>query len=511
MPKNTTPLPQDALDDDDEIVDLLEVVKPGKNVSGTAPSASEHDDSADFSADLDAMLDELSKEGTPDEPSVPQPFPDPTPVNHTVDANEELSLPSMDDLDNLLQTLGVDKAAVPPAEDIAEEAAGNEVNAMDAMPMEDPAADPLEECVDAPLQKVPVPAPEEPPPPVVAKEEPALAAEQETPASVPVDLEDLPFLAQPAAGATPSTPEEDSLAPESVPAPEDVPDSESVPVHEGSSASEDGGKTAGNTLAEADLFEETPAEVAVPATVSEDLFDQAVQAASKSAEPAASVASETEARGEVDLNELDALLDDMLASAPTPGAMPAGAANSETTAAAPAVDVESRIAGVEESLDILNSTMTTELRAGLAEARADLARLHVAVQRQEELSSPGGIPDDVRAELDSLHSGLAEARLAGEQFPAVRGELDSLRENLRDLDTHIASFEGAPTDAAALEAKEAVITELRAAVESQAGEIAALREELADIRGGLDKIAAEAAAKIIREEIAFLLQHVGKE
>ena len=110
MPKdeisNPRKAPVLAIDDaDDEVIDLLEVVKPGRGLKQDAGG-----DDRDFGADLDAMLDGLSEAGVeaaaPDIPDQPAPFPDPTPVDHKVDHNETLDLPGMDDLDNLLKSFG---------------------------------------------------------------------------------------------------------------------------------------------------------------------------------------------------------------------------------------------------------------------------------------------------------------------------------------------------------------------------------------------------------------------
>lgn len=88
----------DGLDDaDDEIIDLLEVVKPGKQTASDA-------EDVDFSKDLESMLDSLSEA----EKAKAASFPDPTPVDHAVDHNESLDMPGMDDLDELLQSLGAD-------------------------------------------------------------------------------------------------------------------------------------------------------------------------------------------------------------------------------------------------------------------------------------------------------------------------------------------------------------------------------------------------------------------
>ena len=93
MPKNAPPAQEIPVDDD--ILDLLEIVKPGKPMSPEkAPSADD-----DFSAGLDAMLDDLARKEQ-------EPFPDPTPVDREVDVNEELALPNMNDIEDLLQSIG---------------------------------------------------------------------------------------------------------------------------------------------------------------------------------------------------------------------------------------------------------------------------------------------------------------------------------------------------------------------------------------------------------------------
>ncbi|MDR2604588.1 MAG: hypothetical protein LBC55_04445 [Desulfovibrio sp.] len=89
-------------DADDDIIDLLEVVKPGRPLS-----AAEQDD-ADFTDDLESMLDDLSREENVSAQSALRKFPDPTPVDYSVDHNERLDLPDMDDLDNILQSLDAD-------------------------------------------------------------------------------------------------------------------------------------------------------------------------------------------------------------------------------------------------------------------------------------------------------------------------------------------------------------------------------------------------------------------
>ena len=93
MPKNQPHAQEIPVDDD--IFDLLEIVKPGKPMPPEkAPSADD-----DFSAGLDAMLDDLARKEL-------EPFPDPTPVDREVDINEELALPNMNDIDELLESIG---------------------------------------------------------------------------------------------------------------------------------------------------------------------------------------------------------------------------------------------------------------------------------------------------------------------------------------------------------------------------------------------------------------------
>ncbi|MDR1945903.1 MAG: hypothetical protein LBQ51_01880 [Desulfovibrio sp.] len=92
----------DSGEADDDVVDLLEVVKPGRSLS-----SAEQDD-ADFTDDLESMLDDLSRAENASGQTGVTKFPDPTPVNYHVDHNESLDLPDMDDLDNILQSLGAD-------------------------------------------------------------------------------------------------------------------------------------------------------------------------------------------------------------------------------------------------------------------------------------------------------------------------------------------------------------------------------------------------------------------
>ena len=119
MPKHDDSAPEQDLalkngsPDDDEVIDLLEVVRPGKILPADADS-----DDVDFSKDLESMLDSLSEA----EKNRATSFPDPTPVDHEVDHNESLDMPDMDDLDELLHSLGADAPKKDTADDLASDA-----------------------------------------------------------------------------------------------------------------------------------------------------------------------------------------------------------------------------------------------------------------------------------------------------------------------------------------------------------------------------------------------------
>lgn len=107
----------DSAEADDDVVDLLEVVKPGKAAS------QQSDKDEDFSADLEAMFETLSREEQAKavEETLPS-FPDPTPVDHVVDLDESLDMPGMDDLDHILSSLGA-SAQTPSSENASRSAA----------------------------------------------------------------------------------------------------------------------------------------------------------------------------------------------------------------------------------------------------------------------------------------------------------------------------------------------------------------------------------------------------
>ncbi len=166
MPKDEISNPRKAptltIDDaDDEVIDLLEVVKPGRKVTQNAGN-----DDGDFSADLDAMLDGLSgtEQAERDLPDKPEPFPDPTPVDHKVDHDETLDLPGMDDLDNLLKSFRTAGADSDSEETDEPDFSGLDLNMpdLDAMPI-----------TPVPPKKAPPSTPPPPAPKGVAEARPA--------------------------------------------------------------------------------------------------------------------------------------------------------------------------------------------------------------------------------------------------------------------------------------------------------------------------------------------------
>ena len=130
MPKNTsTPNIQSTLpEDDDEILDLLEVVKPGKGINSAQQMPSE------LESELDALLSDNNDSGTA--PLAEQPFPDPTPVDHKVDAEESLQLPDMDDFDSLLASLGVKEDNTPTTKTTPDKKEPLVEDDLDALPIQ---------------------------------------------------------------------------------------------------------------------------------------------------------------------------------------------------------------------------------------------------------------------------------------------------------------------------------------------------------------------------------------
>jgi len=347
-------LATDSAEADDDVVDLLEVVTPGK----TVPKASDADE--DFSADLESMLDTLSQaEQAKAAADGVQPFPDPTPVDHAVDAHESLDMPGMDDFDHILSTLG----APPPPSDASLLDEQDAPDMFPAAPMPD-------------LDAVPVVSP--------------------IPATTPVDLDGLPPGIDTAA-----PPEEPDTAAAGI-APE-APDMDHAPV------------------TEPDVEKDTlspPPEQAAEDILAEDFPDAP---APDEGEPDSTSGQRPDSFGEVDLNELDALLDDMLATAPASG--PASAPEPEA-AAAPAVSAGPTVSAA------------SAVSGGPGEAAS--------------------APDPASSRLD-----VETAR-----------KMEDMELTLHNLGNRITALENRQNE----------------------------------LHANIDKLAAEAAAKIIREELAALLK-----
>ena len=334
---------------DDEIIDLLEVVKPGKAVSKT-PNADE-----DFSADLESMLDTMSRaEQEKAAEGGISPFPDPTPVSHKVDPHEGLDMPGMDDFDDILNALG---APPPPSSE-------NSPDGKNAPGL--PSADVMPD-----LDALPIAGSAAPPSP---------ATDEELLAELGIDN---PFAA-PAAQSTPmpeTTPVDLEGLPPDIAAPPEAPPASS--------------KAAPSKLEE---FQETDA----PEITNDDALPPLLKDT-----PDTLDASGGQRFDDVDLNELDALLDDMLASAPASGPSPAA-------------------------------------------------------------STPDG-----NREADTPESPPTHAA------PVPAPEMATLRMNLEDLELTLHSLNN---------------------------RIATLENQQNELYANIDKLAAEAAAKIIREELAALLK-----
>ena len=568
-------LEDDSAEADDDVIDLLEVVKPGK----ATPKASDEDE--DFSADLESMLETLSKaEQTKAAEEGAQPFPDPTPVDHEVDPDESLDMPGMDDLDDILNALDA------PAQDNS-----SKIDALPDVPDFDAGDMPDLDAVPAAQGKT------VPPPPSEADLlaelglddafSPPASASPDTPQITPVDLEDLPLdisdmaheatpvqdapLAEQAADATPDAylpaaaqPQEapDALddieallaaasatnaappaadpekSPEAIAFDADfeaagsldedlltvLPDLEAaaVPGEEGmpeaalessgdaidasearfepdQDADEDRapdpldttiGDIASESLeivrslepepvasapppdtgtptpdgladaAEKDLsetdMEQTDFDATLPLSArsapgitEEDILPAAVDAALDSA-PSSRF-------DEVDLNELDALLDDMLASAPASGPSPMG------------VSAEA--------------------------ARETQAEPEPQLSPQEEATEE---PAPVASATDS--AAVTAAPLLGSELASLRLEMDALR---RDL---AAARPSSPLTAPAPSAIDAKIEDLELTLQNLDGRIQSMEYQLNELYMNIDKFAAEAAAKIIREELSALLE-----
>ncbi len=380
-------------EDDDDIVELLEVVTPGKSVKVGAGESGE----ADFSADLEAMLDEVSAKEAKKNDTDPA-FPDPTPVDHTVDADEELAMPGLGDVDSLLKTLGASETAKSPAAGPGvgadtDDAAplGGKIGDKNGQPpavpvdLDDlPLPKPRKET--APKEPVPVkeadpPALREPSPVMVLdlNELPPPAPRQEAePAAVPLDLEDLagpPFGKKIDPAAAPAGLAESSSA-------------------QAAKAAVDPFEAALAETQEQDETANAPAETAAAP------FEAAKPAFSEETEEADSY-----------MSGLDNLLNDILATAPASGRKASAAPTPPPPPAAPApppapapAQAAPESKSAEAQFDADYEEFAEEFRDELDSVRAGVAEIRML---QEELAKripivPHDKIDDLLLRLDEL-------------------------------------------------------------------------------------------------------------
>ncbi|MDR0827283.1 MAG: hypothetical protein LBN33_05330 [Desulfovibrio sp.] len=397
MPNDAATLPDfarmQAEDTDEEIVDLLEVVKPGKNV----PRSGAGDD-ADFTEDLESMLDNLSETENAPPVSGVKNFPDPTPVDYHVDHNESLDLPDMDELDDILQSLEPDDqkalSKTPDTDSTLEEIQSEleDLPDPDAVPVPEIMGD--KDMTKPPQKAAPAAAPVAAPvDPFEAAGAIAAAALQQTGSGsgeVPEILIDTEGLEDILAGANaPATPEK-ALGEDSAPASPADPDQADFGMENDPYGGEE---------STSDPWQD-------------NLSDADMGASSL---------------GEVDLVELDALLDDMLSSAPASGPGPAntsafqsGAAAEDTSggqpASAPSASEGGGNPGADDAEKLKEIPGLMEdlraLRGDLEGGKADLSSLEGRLSRLEDEFA------DLHANLDKIAAATA-ARVIREELAAL--------------------------------------------------------------------------------------------
>jgi hypothetical protein len=169
----------------------------------------------------------------------------------------------------------------------------------------------------------------------------------------------------------------------------------------------------------------------------------------------------------VDLKELDAILEDMLACAPPPG-LPARESREEDLPAPP----ENRAPSPPDLAPLRQAVSRAE--TGLADLKEDLLGKNALIEKQQSrLAEQTSLIEELRHSLGSLRENV-EAGLAG------------LKEELLG--------------------KNALIEKQQSRLAEQTSLIEELRHSLDSLRDNMDKMAALSAAKVIREELASLLK-----
>ena len=210
---------------------------------------------------------------------------------------------------------------------------------------------------------------------------------------------------------------------------------------------------------------------------------------------------------DLDLNELDALLDDILASAPETGTPPA-----RTTPPAPVADVPAVAAPAEQVEETPVIPVPEQaLVPPPPDFSADIAALLDRVERIEEARDLSLLAQRVQAiEATQESSGDMPADAPGD----LSGDVSALTERVQRLEESVGILESNEMSESMVEGF--IKTQLHATIEDIftpgslvmdriCGEI---RRRLAegDLSESLEKMAAAAAAKVIREEIAGLME-----
>ncbi|MDR2488266.1 MAG: hypothetical protein LBD42_02010 [Desulfovibrio sp.] len=552
MSKNEPSTPNKALDAtrvvadaDDDVVDLLEIVKPGRS-----PAQHAGIDEEDFSADLDAMLDDLSDDKTPSAGASnrPMPFPDPTPVDHTVDHDESLELPGMDDVDKLLRSFGASqKDSVQESDDEPDFAIGNpDMPDLDALPT----------ALTTPKKNSP------PPIPSGNVNAPPSAAKADAPQKSPPIPDDDALFAALLAESTSSPAGEETAAPaKAAAAPDgdlfadldsiltgDDQDDVSPPddsVHAGSDTAADkkkpdgrlaGGTPAGSATpapaagdrvslgdmerflpedaipplsdagyAEADSSDAEgiappPQTPAAPAPQRQNSSQQADAADFPPHDAAYGAETQSSRFDGVDLNELDALLDNMLATAPVSGPVPtaAGATNDSGVAD------EAPLAPQPAPPSLLSSPDIQALQAQVSEQESIIAeqadKVRVLQQDLAALSAEAG------EHRESIAGCSSEVQELVQRFSGACDHIQVLEQSVKTL-ANAAPDEGKNL---ADDSRITVLANRIQLLEEQLAErdaqLQALETRVADLLANMDSLAAETAARVIREELAALTE-----
>ena len=455
MPKDDISKPRKAqaptlaIDDaDDEVIDLLEVVKPGRKVKQDADN-----DDRDFGADLDAMLDGLSEAGenssSPHISDEPAPFPDPTPVDHKVDHNETLDLPGMDDLDGL--------------------------------DLEDRDPDLPETAVSKPAQQFQPEADQAITPSPVNGEAPASRFDE-------VDLNELDALLDdmlataPASGPGPASAAANGQSANGQPAP----DSPTEPQP-------------------ADAGMPGAAVAAIPPDMAEAMRDQMDGQEHAMQEMRVQLAGQDAALKEQG-DKLQGLQDEFAALSTGLGEQREQCAGCE----AEVRDLAQRLAECGDRLQTLEQQgngAPEETPAEVPAQAEDEDRLaEYSAEVQELVQRFSDSSDRVQSLENSLSEHVAEMQDLVQRFSGSCDQIQALEQRLDTLAAAPGGTGPAAPETADSGALDGRIQQLEGQLAEQNARCEALETQVADLLANMDKLAAETAARVIREELAALME-----